>query len=333
MTRLAIELGLGALVAWMLSDAMGWNFFVTAGALGVVYLLIRGRHLLTGLGASAPRGGGIGLGNLPVNVVVWLGIMLLGTAVIAFSNVEAFIELVKIGWRPWLWPADAQLKFLLWICLAFIAGSAATPNASPRPWARLIFGLGFVLLFTILWMPQQAEAIRPRPVSPAVSPSGGSPSKWDEAEKAAAEIGDIPVIFCLGWQKAFGPLGYCTSGKTVGTVLGDSLGAAVGAIKGAVGTSDAAAQTAPVVEYPTSGEGHATKTMPIKAYLDPKRTFTRPSGPARYVFAEDSSLFFDDVTGHVVDRTENRKIWQDMPEGKYLVEPLHRGDIFFRWYQ
>src|SRR3989344_2882722 len=56
----------------------------------------------------------------------------------------------------------------------------------------------------------------------------------------------------------------------------------------------------PVLEFPTSGEGHATKEVGLKAYLDPRRTFTRPSGPARYVFAKDTHLSFDDMEGHIV---------------------------------
>lgn len=89
----------------------------------------------------------------------------------------------------------------------------------------------------------------------------------------------------------------------------------------------------PPPEYPLAGEGHAKAGVGIKAYLDPKRTYTRPSGPAKYVFAEDTSLFFDDVEGHVVDRTPNRQKWQEMPEGKYIVYPLVRDDIYFKWWQ
>lgn len=86
------------------------------------------------------------------------------------------------------------------------------------------------------------------------------------------------------------------------------------------------------VEFPFSGEGHATKEAGIKAYLDPRRTFTRPSGPARYVFANDPVLFFDDTEGHKVDRTKNRKAWQEMPEGNYIVYPLDRNRIWFKWW-
>ena len=88
-----------------------------------------------------------------------------------------------------------------------------------------------------------------------------------------------------------------------------------------------------VMEFPISGEGHARRGVGLKAYLDPQRSFTRPSGPAKYVFAEDTSLFFDDTEGAKVDLTAHRKEWQQMPAGKYVIYPLDRDDIFFKWWQ
>ena len=326
MTRLAIELGLGALLALWISDATSINFWVVAaGVIGLYFLIVRGWRPT--LGAIAPRVGG-NIGNLPVNVVIWLGIMLLGTTLIAFSNVEAFVEIMKIGPRPWLWPGGMLLKFLLWVCLAFIAGSAATPNASPRPWARLIFGLGFLVIFTIAYEPRSAEAIRPKPANGPAMPLPGETQAWADYDKAKAENGRIPTYFCITWQDMWGPRWPCAGNTTIGATVKGAISSVLPAR-----TASAATVAPTPVEFPTFGEGHATKTAPIKTWLDPKRTFTRPSGPARYVFAEDSSLFFDDVEGAKIDRTENRKIWQDMPEGKYLVEPLDGGDIFFRWYQ
>jgi len=90
----------------------------------------------------------------------------------------------------------------------------------------------------------------------------------------------------------------------------------------------------PAPTFPTSGEGHANKEVGLKAYLDPQRTFTRPSGRARYVFAEDPSLYYDDLAGASINRdAKRRRIWWDMPEGKYIVYPLEADDIFFRWWQ
>jgi|GEM_PF-5503928 len=87
-------------------------------------------------------------------------------------------------------------------------------------------------------------------------------------------------------------------------------------------------------EYPRTGEGQATRAMPIKAWLDPLKTRTRPSRPARYVFALDTVLVFDDSAGAFVDKSERRKVWWGMPAGRYLVIPLHAKDqeMYFRWY-
>jgi len=86
------------------------------------------------------------------------------------------------------------------------------------------------------------------------------------------------------------------------------------------------------MEYPTSGSGRATKEVGLKAYLDPLRVHTLPSGPARYVFAEDRSVFFDDMAGAKIDETESRKIWWKMPAGKYIVYPLVVDEIIFKWW-
>lgn len=98
-------------------------------------------------------------------------------------------------------------------------------------------------------------------------------------------------------------------------------------------TATAPATPPVVVEYPISGEGHATQDTPMKAYLDPKRTFTRPSGPARYIFVEDKSLYWDDLAGHRASTPAQQKEWEEMPAGRYDVYPLVAEDIFFRWYQ
>jgi hypothetical protein len=88
-------------------------------------------------------------------------------------------------------------------------------------------------------------------------------------------------------------------------------------------------------EYPSSGEGHATKETPVKAWLDPMKTHYRPSRPARYVFVEDTELFWDDTEGAKVESnsTEHHKVWLNMPAGKYLVYPLGVDRIYFRWWQ
>jgi len=88
-----------------------------------------------------------------------------------------------------------------------------------------------------------------------------------------------------------------------------------------------------VPEYPISGAGHATKEVGLKAYLDPMKTYVLPSRPARYVFIEDTSVFFDDTEGARVDTTEHHQVWLDMPPGEYLVYPIGADKVYFRWWQ
>ena len=89
-------------------------------------------------------------------------------------------------------------------------------------------------------------------------------------------------------------------------------------------------QQQPLLAFPTSGEGWATKQVGVKAWLDPKHTFTRASGKyARYVLAENPNLFFDDTD---VVATTNKN-WQQFPAGNYIVFPLGTDKIHFHWWQ
>jgi hypothetical protein len=101
----------------------------------------------------------------------------------------------------------------------------------------------------------------------------------------------------------------------------------------------AAHPPAPVVapEYPTHGEGHATKEVGLKAWLDPKKTHVHPSRPARYTFVQDPTLSWDDCAGARVESNSSKhvRVWlEEMPAGEYTVKPINEGDrIFFRWWQ
>lgn len=99
------------------------------------------------------------------------------------------------------------------------------------------------------------------------------------------------------------------------------------------------ALTEVIHEYPTSGSGIATKAMPLKAWLDPPKMYVRPTKTvngitiprsARYVFASDPSIYFDDVGPGL---NNNHTAWANMPAGFYLVYPLKDYAIDFRWWQ
>lgn len=91
-------------------------------------------------------------------------------------------------------------------------------------------------------------------------------------------------------------------------------------------------------EYPTSGEGYATKEVGLEAWLDPMKTYLRPTSDenpdvpraARYVFAKNKKLFFDDTGPSIGTKKE---LWWKMPAGNYLVYPLKEDKIYFRWWQ
>lgn len=90
-------------------------------------------------------------------------------------------------------------------------------------------------------------------------------------------------------------------------------------------------------EFPTHGQGHATKEIGLKAWLDPKKTHVHPSRPARYTFVQDPTLSWDDRAGAKVESNSSQhvRVWlEEMPTGEYLVYSLNEGDrIFFRWWQ
>jgi hypothetical protein len=88
------------------------------------------------------------------------------------------------------------------------------------------------------------------------------------------------------------------------------------------------AVTASDEKYPRAGSGVATKAG-LKAWLDPKHSYTRPSGPAKYCRADDLSTCFEDKAGTTV---EVNPLWQAQHAGEYVVFPLGNADITFRWW-
>lgn len=82
-------------------------------------------------------------------------------------------------------------------------------------------------------------------------------------------------------------------------------------------------------EYPRNGAGYATnKVTAIKAWLDPRKTFVRPSQPARYEVEGHPTMYVDDF----LDRRNDKK-WWTMPKGRYLIFPLGEEEIYVRWWQ
>jgi hypothetical protein len=198
---LALEVGLGALIVYWISDANSWNFWLVAVVVGGVYLALRvwGRglfHAHSSVGGSGVGGSGHhlleGMSHPAASFIVWLGVMMVGTYVTGVANIAAFAELYSQGWRFWLW-SSFTLEFLMWVSLAFIAAGIASPS-SGRKWPKYIFGPTFVVIFVITHMPWTTMAIRPRPETPiTVTPGAPLPTGWEDTDAAVAERG-APVV-------------------------------------------------------------------------------------------------------------------------------------------
>ena len=79
-------------------------------------------------------------------------------------------------------------------------------------------------------------------------------------------------------------------------------------------------------EYPHSGEGYATRVIGLKVWLDPGKSHTRSSGPARYVVENHRTMYY-------IDRMDGRDTgFRSFPAGRYLVYPVGDGEVFFRWW-
>lgn len=87
-----------------------------------------------------------------------------------------------------------------------------------------------------------------------------------------------------------------------------------------------------VPQYPYSGTGRGTKMNGVKAYLNPRKVYTRISKPAKFVFVANPSLYFEDKMPGVIDRTPLSQVWHDMPPGEYIVYPLEEEPLDFTWW-
>jgi hypothetical protein len=86
-------------------------------------------------------------------------------------------------------------------------------------------------------------------------------------------------------------------------------------------------------EFPVTGNGIAEKGFGLKCWLDPMKSYTRPSGPARYQSAENPAKFWDDTSGKEVESQSSThyQAWLRMPAGRYVVYPLGDEPIIFFW--
>ncbi|MFA5095104.1 MAG: hypothetical protein WC447_00345 [Candidatus Paceibacterota bacterium] len=92
--------------------------------------------------------------------------------------------------------------------------------------------------------------------------------------------------------------------------------------------------TETIVEFPKCGQGFATMDKPIKAYLNPLKSYTRilGGGEAKYVLSSDNTKFFicNEKPGI---NSEHIKEWWKMPAENYFVYPFGKDTIIFSWWQ
>lgn len=87
-----------------------------------------------------------------------------------------------------------------------------------------------------------------------------------------------------------------------------------------------------VIEFKTFGEGHATRTVPLKMYIDPSVTHIRATGPVKFVFVEDPTVFFLDVPVPDEEKMDKKIRWSRMMKGKYYAYSLEKANIFINWW-
>jgi hypothetical protein len=84
--------------------------------------------------------------------------------------------------------------------------------------------------------------------------------------------------------------------------------------------------------HPRSGSGFASKSKPLRVWLNPRFAGTYPSDDAQYCNEEHPDVCIIDK----VKRADRNTIdtWRNMPEGWYIVtpfNPLSNKEISFRW--
>ncbi len=283
------------LASMMLATLIGAVFhipFLTIFfALGIIYIT----HFVMeqmGTGVKVTREGIEFVGRMTMGIVVFLALRFLMGKAIRLYPINTCEEINGAGGLFGILLGQDISKVILWeLMFAFVAGYLAWTK-SKRWVVGSVFAISLLILTLQLGFPSYAKTWPDREaVSATLVTNGVVGTTW----KASKE-------FLFGKEDAPPP-----HQKT-----------------------SVPAPTKLVAEFPITGEGHATKEIGLKAWLDPEKTYLRPSRPARYVFVEDTDVFFDDKEGPV---NTNHKDWKNMPSGKYLVYPLKGDKVYFRWWQ
>lgn len=318
MTSILVKFGIGALIAWWISSAFSWNFWVVAIGIGVlvgVYSLAQHLGWFGMTPHTTAHGGGVsaGMTKLVVGFSTLTFVMMVGTSIIGVSNNYAFSYFLGLGPRPWLYPSGVTTDLLIWVSLFFISVVIAVLATRERmkP-ALVIFGITLVFLFIVREMPRTATAVAPKPI--ANMPAGSTP--WQKTDQAVAESGAIPTAAKTGWKFLFG-----TTVERAAKGVGDWISSNRPRTAPTAVPTAAPAPAAPVVHVPTrtlykfaeSPNGCAEVELRSDASFYPKGgmvTIHPPSGNP-----------WDDAPGIVNSQEGTTK-----PDGIYRICPQAPGN-------
>jgi hypothetical protein len=180
-----MQLALGGLVAYWISNATSIPFiWAAAGVLGV-YLLWR--FGLPGTVRTAGHGVGGFFGSLRSLIVayaVFCGVIMIADRLTGVSAVFAATQLQTLGWRFWGWPAHVGLPVILWVCTAFLAAHVAS-KAAHGDWqkAGTIFAASALVIFGMMYLPTTTQN---------VVPVGAT--AWVELDNTLAKDGAVSVV-------------------------------------------------------------------------------------------------------------------------------------------
>jgi len=279
------------LLSWFLNEAWEIPFFTTFLAIGIIFVMDVVERNIGEEGIKRVQTFAGWAFKIALGLVIFLALRLLMGKAIGLYPVDTYeVTRGSAGITGVLVGRDIS-KVILWeIMFAFVAGGLVTQGK------RKLVGMIFVISFMVLTL----QVAFPKYTA-----------TWANRDEISSTL------------KKNGVLGALWKGTWV-SLFGESVPEPPKV------TPAPTQQKKPIVEFPISGEGHATKEVGLKAWLDPEKTYTRPSRPARYVFVEDTDVFFDDKEGPV---NTNHKDWKNMPSGKYLVYPLKGDRVYFRWWQ
>ena len=100
-----VEIILLALGTYWVADAMNIHWIWAAPIIATVYMMVTKGKGISGLGFGVF--GGVqqlfaGILRFGTTLAVWVGVMMIGTKVIIFSNNSASTAFYKLGWSFWL---------------------------------------------------------------------------------------------------------------------------------------------------------------------------------------------------------------------------------------